>query len=400
MSTAAQPETAEPTSTTTKSQDRIADVIDATSVQSVIVGKENASILTLESEKDPDETCPKCHTHDDWGTSSWCPKCGYYPGVSEACPQQAGNSEQPDAEMYETEADSDQPPPMIASWVLQIIWINTGLFVASIAARYYFTYFDNSFRGLSGLIILFIGFLLASFNHIRAALEAMQKNVDLGPLDVLGSPIEMWRPTLAGLPQNAGRLIWGTVGLSAMICGGLVIGGIDISEAFKHKEPPPKKPDVLKNMVSQAVKEAPKDDQPETIEEALEQVATLEEIGDIPLPEPGAPITCVVYGFMRDGEDDFGRILLAAEIGGKRRHVATMPASAFPISSREILAARLEPLIVEQSSVDTQYRATWVRPTIGLRVEFSGWSVLGEMNDPTLAPRSSKNQPPPLEPIR
>lgn len=345
----------------------------------------------------PAETCPQCHSTEPWGNSSWCLQCGYYPGISEICPQQFDDLAESDAAEGESSADSG-PAPMVAPWLMKIIWYNTGLFVVCIAARYYFVFYDSSFRGFTGFFVLLAGFLTVAVNHLRASMDAMQHNAEISPFDMIGSPGEMWRSTISGLPKTAGRLIGATVGFSAMICGGLVIGGIDLSGVWAQEKPPAKKPDVLKKIVSTAVDNKPEENQPETIEEALEQVTTLEEIGEVPLPQPGEPVTCVVYGFLRDGKNDFGRILLAAEIGGKRRHVATMPASAFPQSSREILAARLEPLITDAPSVETQYRATWVRPTIGLRVMFSGWSVLGEMNDATLAPRARRSEPAPLEP--
>lgn len=381
-----------PDQTISREERTRAKVVAATSDLSADVAAANASAMEV---KGPRVTCDKCNSTTPWGESSWCPECGYYPGVSEICPE---SYEEPVFDGTQTTVDAEAP--MVAPWIMQLIAYNSALYVISIGARYYFEYFDNSFRGLTGLIVLIVGFVTMVINHLRAALDAMQTNCELSPFDMVGSPIEMWRSTIRGLPKTAGRIIWVTMGISAMICGVLVIGGIDLSDAFKH-EPVQKKPDVLKSIISTAVENAPpEEEQPETLEEALEQVRTLEEVGEIPMPQPGEPLTCVVYGFLRDGENDFGRILLAAEIGGARRHVATMPASAFPKSSREILAARLEPLIVEQPSVETQYHATWVRPTIGLRIEFSGWSVLGEMNDPTLAPRAMKNEPPPLEPIR
>lgn len=338
------------------------------------------------------DTCPKCLGETQWEKSSWCVHCGYYPGVSEICPSHIDEVSPAD-----TDVESSAPevePPLIAPWVVQLTAYNTALFVASIGARYYFEYFDSSYRGMTGFVLLLVGIVTLCVNHLRAAMDAMQQNCEVGPFDIVGTPIEMWRSTIQGLPKSAGKIIWATMGVSAMICGGVVIGGIDVSDAFKHEKPKHKKPDVLKDIVSNAVANAPQEDQPESLEEALEQVADLEPVVEIPMPEPGDPITCVIYGFLKDGEEDFGRILLAGEIGGKRRHVATLPASVFPQSTRETIAARLTSMVVEKTSVTTRYHATWVRPTIGLRVEFSGWSSSGEMKDPTLVTRAAKTPAP------
>ena len=30
----------------------------------------------------PGKTCARCHTTQDWGSSTWCPYCGFYPSLN------------------------------------------------------------------------------------------------------------------------------------------------------------------------------------------------------------------------------------------------------------------------------------------------------------------------------
>lgn len=332
------------------------------------------------------ETCPQCHTTTPWEASSWCPDCGYYPGITDAVPTPDSVIEDKSADL---EVAVEAKPPLLPIWVTASIGGATAIVVASIAARYYFTYFGGD-RSLWSFLIFVTGLAATIGAHVRSAIASMKDSSDVSPLDVIMHPIEMWRSTIRGLPKTGGRIVSGVCGMTAVLSSLLIIGGIDFASVFE-------KPWVEKNQDQQGVvsrimstvrTKQTAGGEEESLEDSLEKAAPLPEALDpdllAELPSPDEPLTCVVYGFMQDGEQDFGRILLASNIKGARVHVGVMPATTLPRHVRQNLAARFSQIVADKPSVASSYRGNWVRPTIGLNIEFDGWSGGGELINPAI----------------
>ena len=186
------------------------------------------------------ETCPKCHTTASWGSSSWCPECGYYPGITEGI-----------SEVVEVPTEETAPveePPLLEEWVIYSIAGPTTLFVFGIFAKWVFTYYGGP-RGIISLILLLSGLAAFVYAHLRSTLATMQEKPDTTPFDTVANPIEMWRTTIRGLPETGGRISLGVSGLTAVVVALLVIGGIDLNSLLEREKVKQKGPGIIKRML-------------------------------------------------------------------------------------------------------------------------------------------------------
>ena len=346
------------------------------------------------------ETCPKCHTTTPWKASSWCPDCGYYPGVTEAVPAPEIVEQEPDPEPIEE-------PPLLPAWVVKSIASPTAIIVLCIVAKYIFTYYGGN-RGLVALLLLAAGIVAMVAVHIRTAVDSMNENPSLGLFDLISQPIEMWRPTLRGLPRTGNRIAIGVSGLTAALSAMVIIGGIDFGAIFHREkiEEDEERPGPIASLIKFGKSfvdrvEKPEDDididpdDPESMKQALNKIVPdFEEDEEMSakdqelLPSPDKPLTCFVYGYMKDGRRDFGRILLAADVMGVGVHVAALDAADLPEHARKNLAERLKGLETDKPSVESKYFGTWVSPKIRLPISFTGWSTRGELLNPKVGRRN------------
>lgn len=351
---------------------------------------DRSQVMPAEVESKP-ETCPKCHTTTPWRASSWCPECGYYPGIAE------GISEVVEEE--EVVEVSTEQPPLVQQWVTRSIAGPSLLFAFGIGANYYFTYWGGD-RGLVSLILLLVGALTFMTAHFKAFLALLNDEPTATPFDMVAKPVETWRSTIRGLPGTGNRIAIACSGIAAVAVALFVIGGIDLNSLFEKEKVEEEETGIVKRMMTGMVQHAPQpvdEDPPETMEEALNNLAPiveeLEAASLALLPPADQPLTCVVYGFLRDGDDD-ARLLLASEVMGARVHVGTMKMSELPTHVQENLASRLGQLITDERAVESKYHGTWVRPAVGFKVDFESWSMNGELTKPTIAkPKEKKKRP-------
>ena len=188
--------------------------------------------------------------------------------------------------------------------------------------------------------------------------------------------------------------------MTAMLCAVAVIGGLDFGELLKRDKVKEEKdkPGIIAQVMKQGQQAAGPIKKSEQESEGLEDLrdvkSTLETAMDANLaanlPSPDEPLSCVVYGFMKDGKEDFGRILLAAKIHGKPVHVGVIKGEDLPAHVRKNMAARMADMVTTKPVVAPKYYGTWVRPKIGLPISFSGWSINGELMDPEIDRGDSK----------
>jgi hypothetical protein len=165
------------------------------------------------------------------------------------------------------------------------------------------------------------------------------------------------------------------------------IGGIDYSAIWGEpvKTPPSTQTNLVHKFVakSQKTADAKQGEEESDLEKAMNDlVAAATSDENEPLPPADRPLRCVVYGYMKDGRRDFGRVLLAARLRGKWQHVAILPADSLSGDVRRELASQFQPLSREEPLVTGPFAGTWVEPNVGLEVSFDGWTDSRNMISP------------------
>lgn len=320
-------------------------------------------------------TCPKCGCDSSWGAGSWCPECGYYPGVSEGISEVA-------AEPVDARA-ARKRDRILPTWVKVLL---AGLFAVgaiSLAAKYYFFYYSGN-QGLWAIGQFLVGMTMACGAQFAATLVAMRANHQHSLLDGLSSPIEIWKPTFEKLPRGYRKVCCLAWGVMTVVLALVFIGGIDYQAFFGEPEPYRPKSNVVHDFMRQAKKAAKAGaNGPADMEDGLnELVGDMKSADKMALPSPDKPLTCAIYGYMKDGRRDFGRLLLAARVQGEWKHVAVIQANSVPAPVRQQLAGRLSALRRNQPLVEGPFSGEWVNPSLSLEVSFEGWTGSQSMIDP------------------
>jgi hypothetical protein len=259
-----------------------------------------------------------------------------------------------------------------------------GLFAVgliSLLAKYYFFYHDGN-QALWTLCQFSIGLAMVCGAQLLTTLVATRADSDFSLLDGLTRPIEVWRPTFENLSEGYRRLCSLCWGVMAAVMALAVIGGIDYVAIWGEVPPPRKEPEpkTLQEIVGLNKKAAKQEDG-----EAGDLAEALSDLEDeAPLPTPDRPLDCVVYGYMRDGRRDFGRLLLAAKVRGKWQHVAVISADDVPVELRGDLAQELSSLEREKPLVMGPFSGVWVEPDLRCEVSFDEWDGEQSLVDPAL----------------
>ncbi|MCP4170334.1 MAG: hypothetical protein GY758_06125 [Fuerstiella sp.] len=362
------------------------------------------------------ETCLRCHTSQEWGESSWCPVCGYYPIVDGAAVDgKSWADDLPDApEEVEEEKSTLQSLPL---WFWGLLGGIVGITMFSVAIRVLFSD-QEGVRGIIALTQLVIGFVSLLTAHGLAAKFAMKKDRRVNLNDVLLSWFNVWQPNILALPATYSR-IWAVVwGGFAVLTAMTIIGGIDYSAPFRVDDPQkvrgPKAAAAVGTITS-AAKEAGKEDarldkalndlQEEESEdegpskggsdamgEAISEFDgvedQLEAIGDEILTETAAAreatieLECFVYGVVTDSKNVPVSFLFAADVSGRSRHVAEIRVEQLPPAKFRQMAVRLHSAVQQHPEVPSQRKAVWVKPIVTCRLRSRGYTNSGHLKKP------------------
>ncbi len=218
----------------------------------------------------PEEGCPQCGSEADWGSSSWCPDCGYYPAIGALV-------ETPKFECEEQIYDHWWEAVPVWLWVLAG---GVGvIFVTNVIGR---VIFAETIRLYWTIGQMALGLIATIACHFMAYMFGASKSDRIGPLDAFLKPIATWQPALMAMPQTS-KLLWGcTWGFAAIFFGFLIMGGVNIQElAEAHQkaqaeEPTKKRTNPMAFMIKSATTIASAQDNlpsnsaaPESMEDAL-----------------------------------------------------------------------------------------------------------------------------------
>ncbi|MEW4487694.1 hypothetical protein AB1L42_06405 [Thalassoglobus sp. JC818] len=107
-------------------QQRLQDLLNSVELQS------SSEEILLEEGSGFSEMCPSCESTEDWGTSSWCPNCGYYPKTGKSVFDDSavegleldlddGGSD------HENELDEDESSHILITGIMLGLLASTGL---------------------------------------------------------------------------------------------------------------------------------------------------------------------------------------------------------------------------------------------------------------------------------
>lgn len=324
----------------------------------------------------PQPTCPECGTHEPWGLSSWCPKCGYYPALGKCVGQ---------PEMQEEESAKPQPQTIWElipewGWVLAIGTI--GALGLSVAGRFLTT--DPTELCLWTLTQATIGCLMFLIGHFVVYLNAVSKSVEFGILSIVLTPLKIWRPTINRFPEGAWKIDMAVWGLTLTVGAFAIVGGFEFDSLFDDWGV---RKTTNVNLVSTIVdhaKEAEGDGGAENLEDALNDFAGgSEEAAKAAIPEveekeePADKLfeyDCLIVGYRTASDGGIKSVLLASSYKKKLVYAGTLDANEIPADVLENWQQQLPQLEQFAPFVKSKGPATWIKPRVTVKVSSKGWT--------------------------
>jgi hypothetical protein len=309
-------------------------------------------------------TCPQCGATESWGNASWCPKCGFYPKlgtkVSAAALQPIGG-----------EPEELQPAGPLPLWIKVFPCGVLAILAVSIAVRMRIP--EDGPRTIWSLSQLGLGVILLIASHVQAFMVSGSRANGLTMMDLVLSPLAVWKPVFHRLPGTGMLVSRGAWGGAAALCAVLVTGGLgwdNLNQLFAPQSQHDKLSPFQAAMLL-AGKGQENGGDPEDIDEAMEDF--VEEIGAEGFtvgqgptkPEPEMKSQCAIVGFTQDIKGGLHSVLLATMVAGKpEKFVAKLPVDQLDPAIRAKLEAQLPRLLSRRAYVRCPVRAHWVKPEL------------------------------------
>jgi hypothetical protein len=316
--------------------------------------------------------CPQCGDKAPWGGSAWCPKCGYYPklGISIST-----DVLRPALEEEKLEAAE------IPTWV----WVAGGgivlVLAVSLFARFYVPV-DGPLT-IWSLATLGLGVLLFGVSHVQAYLVGGAGSDKLGLMDLFLGPAAVWRAAMKHMPDTQWLACRGTWGVTLMLCGLLVVGGLgwdELNQLVASKAKTQEKFNPLQSMVGMARngKGQPQNPGgPESLDEAMQAFVgdvgadQFQGAGQVAAEAPGLKKQCAIVGYTKSVNGELRSVLLASMTAGQlEEFVAKVPADRIPPALVSRLEAMLPELRTARPSVDCPMQAYWVKPDLSCFISY------------------------------
>lgn len=378
------------------------------------------------------ETCARCHTTESWGSSSWCPRCGYYPSL---------DKEGINDETWKQHVSDDEESPEdetlfggLPNWFWILIAGVAGILVLGLTIRMQAAE-EESLRGLIALSVVGLAIPVIAVAHICACRYAMKHDPRISVVDGMISWFNIWQPSIGQLPATRKRTWAVSWGGTAMVTALLIVGGIDYGAPFRNDE----KVDVSlgKSKVLQAVtgaaQAAGKNSGSANMQDALGQISdpsmmaagaptSMEEavngLAAVPeeLPEMAAAggevepaeepevadqhMLCVVYGVLTNDERVPTGFLFAGKPRTKYQHIAEISAEELTKKDYQRLAGHLARRVQKSPALPSSYDAVWVDPVLVCKLKYVRMNQDGTVYKPVFDDiirdghqRTAKQQP-------
>lgn len=321
----------------------------------------------------PPPTCSKCQTTEPWGDSAWCPHCGFYPKLGICIPVDAIKSQH-----VEETLEAGEIPHYV--W-----WMAGGgvaILVVSIIAHLQVP--ADGPQTMWSIAQVSLGLFLLLASHIQAYTLSASKNEKLGIFDMVAAPAAVWRGAFESLPNSSGLVTRGSWGLTAILCGFLVVGGLgweEINSMIASKAANQKKFKPLAAIASLANGKGKRKagGGPESVEDAMN--ALVEELGveeltnggggPVVAEETGLRKQCAIVGYTKNVDGELKSVLLATMSAGQPdEYVAKIPVDKLPANVSSRLASVLPEMRTRRPSVEVPMQAYWVRPDLTCTMSF------------------------------
>jgi hypothetical protein len=309
-------------------------------------------------------TCPQCGATESWGNASWCPKCGFYPKlgtkVSAAALQPVGG-----------ETEELPPAGPLPLWIKVLPCGMLAILAVSIAARMRVP--EDGPRTIWSLSQLGLGAVLLIASHVQAFIVSGSRANGLTMMDLVLSPLAVWKPVFHRLPGTGMLVSRGVWGGATALCAVLVTGGLgwdNLNQLFTPQSQKDRLNPFQAAMLLAGQRQADAEGT-EDIDKAMKDF--VEEIGAEGLaigqgagkPEPEMKSQCAIVGFTRDIKGGLHSVLLATMVAGKpEEFVAKLPVDQLDPAIRAKLEAQLPGLLSRRAYVRCPVRAQWVKPEL------------------------------------
>lgn len=178
--------------------------------------------------------CPQCNSEEPWGTSPWCPECGYYPKLGRAMTP------------VEIDANKEQKPLVSRQWGL---WLTAGALVfLGLSFLTWIFIPDETTRASYGRVQFVLGAVLLLTGQIRAYLVSTHLAGAVPISAIFFEPFQLWLAVCRQLPQSRHVLYSGTWGLTIMILA-LSVTGMDIDGMCSGLRPRKKRKNTMQSIV-------------------------------------------------------------------------------------------------------------------------------------------------------
>jgi len=378
--------------------------------------------------------CPQCHSETPWGTSSWCPDCGYYPKLGRA--------------MTPGELDpvGNCSAPISFQWM---IWLGLGIVVltaASFGLRVLLP--EESDRGGLGRIQFIVGSICLMLAQLRAYMVATHGTDSIPISSIFFEPFQLWPPVFKQLPKSRRLVYFAGWGLTCMMLA-LMVTGMDFNGMFSNMKPKKPKKNLMQTLVqvisaadqktafsgdpemdggldlggsapaatgggagngdlegaigdfsgaaggnisgdpqaalndSTAQIAANFKEDPEGIADTANQaLASMKEVPVSPSGQVRSDRSAfLIFGYLTNPAGEIRSILLADVHSHRPRFAGKLSLDEIPESQRNQIQQQLDQLRSPRAAMRTSHNARWVHPVLIAHVAYVGWTPEGSLRE-------------------
>ncbi len=325
-------------------------------------------------------TCEQCNNTASWGTSIFCPKCGWYPKIGKFVPLDEHQS-QPQSEEILSVWDAWKAVPL---WAWPIIIGNFAIAIADISVAV--VYAKSSIPSTVGFFQLTISALMLLPLHLFAYLKSLPDSDEIKPLDIFLKPRMVWKRTFLQLPKTSLQVWLASYSIGGLIFATLFLGGTNVNAILDMMAVEKKKDNFS---VMGCVTNASEKQSEMSMEEALDEFTQkAAQANSTPLDDPKILPTktasCCVIGFtLQDGES-LGTLLLAEQQQGYWVYRGVVTCENISTSEQEKFKEAARVLIRRKPVVSAPGTAFWMVPYVMCDIEYTKRTPSGKLVDPVL----------------